>query len=352
MLWRGENLTITRDRLEQLLTEFPEKRIAVIGDLCLDRYGTGIMEGIAREAPVPIVRLRGNDSDKYSPGGGANVCANVAALGPKTYPITVFGDDLHGFELTRQLEARDMDTRFIFKDDSRATPTFEKFFASAHGSPVQQVSLVNIENSQGISDESEELILDALDEVKEFIDALVIADYADTPGTWVVTESILERITELGEETDIPIVTDSRTRIELFKNTYAVPNEFEATVATALYEETMEGIPPDAVVDRAGRMLTGKLNHPCFVTRGAKAISVYDDDEVEHVPSVKIGGEIDTCGAGDTVDSGVAAALASDSTLREAAEIGDMAAKVTIKKIGTTGTATPDEILDFYARHF
>jgi bifunctional ADP-heptose synthase (sugar kinase/adenylyltransferase) len=171
------------------------------------------MEGIAREAPVPIVRVRGANSDTYSPGGGANVCANVADAGPKTYPISVFGDDLHGFELTKQLKARNMDTRFIVLDESRVTPTFEKFYASAHGSPVQQVGRVDMENVARISKASEDRIVESIRDAKDFVDAMVVADYADTPGTWVVTEEVMAEIVATGAETDLPIVTDSRTRM-------------------------------------------------------------------------------------------------------------------------------------------
>jgi len=342
---------IPRERFEELLFAFSKKRIAVLGDLYLDRYGVGVMEGIAREAPVPIIRLRGEEADTYSPGGGANVCANVADLGPKTYPISVFGNDSHGFELRKQLESRGMDTRYIVTDDARVTPTFEKFFASAHGSPVQQVGRVDIENSNPISRSSEERILEALDEAKETVDALVVADYADVPGIWVISERILEKIVEIGQKTDIPIISDSRTRIQLFKNTIAVPNEYEATVASGLYRDTMAGVPPDEVVDEAGRLLSSRLGRPVFITRGPKAISIFQGNDVEHVPSVHVEGEIDTCGAGDTVDAGVAAALASGASLREAAVMGDVAAQITVRKIGTTGTATPKEMMDFFDKY-
>lgn len=344
-------MTITRERLQDLVSNFSKTKIAVLGDLYLDRYGTGVMEGIAREAPIPILRLRGENCDIYSPGGGANVCANVADLGPKTYPISVFGDDSNGFELTNQLKARNMDTRYIVTDESRVTPTFEKFFASAHGSPIQQVGRVDIENLNPISKDSEDRIIESLEDARNSVNAIVVADYADTPGTWVVTERVLEEIVKIGEETDIPIISDSRTRIQIFKNTIAVPNEYEASVATGLYEDAMAGIPPDPVVDKAGQLLSAKLRRPAFVTRGPKSISIYEGEKIQHIPSIQIKGEIDTCGAGDTVDAGIAAALASGATLGEAAEIGDIAAKITIKKIGTTGTATPEEMMEFFDRH-
>ncbi len=344
-------MTIPRDRLKELLERASKTKIAVIGDLYLDRYGMGTMEGIAREAPVPIVRLRGAKSNYYSPGGGANVCANVADLGPKTYPISVFGDDLHGFELKRQLESRGMDTRYIVTDATRVTPTFEKFYATAHGSPSQQVGRVDIENAGRISGQSEATILPALDEASSTVDAMIVADYADTPGTWVVTEKVLDKIVDIGGKAGIPVISDSRTRIGKFKNTIAVPNEYETAVATGVYRDVMEGKVPDDEADRAGVLLSKLLGRPLYMTRGPKPITVFDGESIERVPALHIEGEIDTCGAGDTVDAGVAAALASGATAYEAAEFGDMAAQITVMKIGTTGTATPAEMLEFYDKY-
>jgi rfaE bifunctional protein kinase chain/domain len=342
---------MSRQRLEELLESASKTKIAVVGDLYLDRYGMGSMEGIAREAPVPIVRLRGAGSNYYSPGGGANVCANVADLGPKTFPVTVFGEDSHGFELTKQLESRRMDPRFIISDETRVTPTFEKFFATSHGSKSQQVGRVDIENSGPISMESEQAVIDHLREASGFVNAIIVADYADTPGTWVVTEKAMAEIVEIGASSDIPIISDSRTRIGKFKNTVAVPNEYEAAVATGVYKDTMEGKVPDADADRAGVLLSKSLGRPVYMTRGPKPITVFDGEAMQRVPALHIEGEIDTCGAGDTVDAGIATGLASGSTPYEAAEFGDMAAQITVLKIGTTGTATPPEMLDFYDKH-
>jgi len=341
-------LTISRERLEELLNQASRAKVAVVGDLYLDRYGMGTMEGIAREAPVPIVRLRGAGSNYYSPGGGANVCANVADLGPKTYPITVFGDDPNGFELRNQLVSRGMDPRYIVKDTERVTPTFEKFYASAHGSPKQQVGRVDIENINRISSESEDSIIGALREASKSVDAIIVADYADTPGTWVVTERVLQEIIDIGGKTDVPILTDSRTRVGQFKNTIAIPNEFETAVATGIYRDTMEGKVPDDEADRAGVKLSKMLGRPVFMTRGPKPITRFDGDDLQRLPTIKIEGEIDTCGAGDTVDAGIATGLASGSTQLEAAELGDIAAHITVLKVGTTGTATPAEMLTFY----
>jgi sugar/nucleoside kinase (ribokinase family) len=54
---------------------------------------------------------------------------------------------------------------------------------------------------------------------------------------------------------------------------------------------------------------------------------------------------IDTVGAGDSVAAAFAAALCAGASLLEGAQVGNLAAAVTIQQIGTTGTATPEQVL-------
>jgi len=49
-------------------------------------------------------------------------------------------------------------------------------------------------------------------------------------------------------------------------------------------------------------------------------------------------------GAGDAVSANLAASLAAGANIREAIEIANAAASVVIHKLGTTGTATVNEI--------
>ena len=62
-------MKLTRQRLQQLLEKFQGMKVAVVGDFYLDRYISGSMESISREAAVPVVRIQ---SDVYSPGAAGN----------------------------------------------------------------------------------------------------------------------------------------------------------------------------------------------------------------------------------------------------------------------------------------
>ena len=61
-------------------------------------------------------------------------------------------------------------------------------------------------------------------------------------------------------------------------------------------------------------------------------------------PAQPIQGEIDIVGAGDAVMANLAAALAAEADSKEALQLANAAASVVIHKLGTTGTATVDEI--------
>ena len=55
-------------------------------------------------------------------------------------------------------------------------------------------------------------------------------------------------------------------------------------------------------------------------------------------------GPIDIVGAGDATMAGIFSALCAGATAPEAAQIGCLAAAVTIRQIGTTGTASREQI--------
>src|ERR1044072_4970085 len=87
------SISLSPERLVELLDAGRSKRIAVIGDAMLDVYLSGDVERISPEAPVPVVRVRGR---KYALGGAANVAQNVAAVGARCHLLASVGEDPAG----------------------------------------------------------------------------------------------------------------------------------------------------------------------------------------------------------------------------------------------------------------
>ena len=89
-------------------------------------------------------------------------------------------------------------------------------------------------------------------------------------------------------------------------------------------------------------------NAPVFVTCGEKGILV-SDPEVTLVPGVKVTGPIDPTGAGDSASAGAVMALCSGATPAEAALVANLVASITVQQLGTTGSASPDQVREALA---
>ncbi|HEX3144792.1 MAG TPA: hypothetical protein VHQ64_12535, partial [Pyrinomonadaceae bacterium] len=83
-------MTLTKNRVREILTSAARCRIAVLGDVMLDEFIWGEVTRISPEAPVPVVNIQRESTHL---GGAANVLANITALGAGAKVIGVIGED-------------------------------------------------------------------------------------------------------------------------------------------------------------------------------------------------------------------------------------------------------------------
>src|SRR5262249_8922944 len=152
----------------------------------------------------------------------------------------------------------------------------------------------------------------------------------------VVTDKVRLRLEALGAANPGKwIMADSRERIGLFRGAWLKPNQGECLRATGAASVETAAI---ALAERAGR--------PVFCTEGEKGtvIAGAEPASVRHVPGYSVTGAIDPVGAGDTTSAGIICALASGQTRESAAAFGNLVASITIQQLGTTGTASPQQV--------
>ncbi len=105
----------------ELLTEkITHLRIAVIGDVMLDRYAYGEVRRISPEAPVPVTRVKRLTSVL---GGAGNVAANLAGLGVQVYVAGMTGEDDHRRVLEKKLRELGVDYSGLIASPKRSTIT-------------------------------------------------------------------------------------------------------------------------------------------------------------------------------------------------------------------------------------
>lgn len=315
-------------RLRALLDEFPRRRVAILGDIMLDRYVWGDVNRISQEAPVPIVEVRRN-SVRF--GAAANVAENVASLGASAILIGVVGDDEAGRELLTLLTGRGVDVEHVIVSEGR--PTTTKMRIIAHS---QQVVRADSEVTSDIGSDEEARILSGLEAALADCDVLIVSDY----GKGVVTGSTISAAISTARRLDRIICVDPKeSHFDSYVGVTAItPNQKEAGAAVGVRVEDEKSL------HSVGWELRDKLEASCVViTRGEHGMSLFmEGGDLVNLPTVARD-VFDVTGAGDTVVSALAVALAAGASMVEAAEIANHAAGLVIREVGTA-SVTLEEI--------
>ena len=323
--------------MENILQKIQSVKVAVIGDFCLDVYWTADMtkSELSRETPqfpLPIVE------ERMSPGGAGNVVCNLCALCPASVRcIGDFGKDWRGNVLVHLLQEAGAKTDGIFISEQRKTNTYIKPLKKGFCDVVYEAPRLDFTNYKELPKEAEQFIIRQLDAIEKEIDVLCVCDQMPYG---CITPAVRQKIIELGRM-GLTVIVDSRDRIGLYEDVIVKPNDIEACRALGVKHVTT----PEELLPLVRKLAT-KNHHPAVITAGEAGCVVSSDGvEAEHVPAVQVIGETDICGAGDTFLSAFACAYAAGIPLKEAAAFACKASSIVVKKLKTTGTASPEELL-------
>jgi D-beta-D-heptose 7-phosphate kinase/D-beta-D-heptose 1-phosphate adenosyltransferase len=321
-------ISLSHERLTELLQRAQGRRIAVIGDAMLDVYLSGDVDRISPEAPVPVVRVR---ERKHALGGAANVAQNVVAIGATCELVAAVGADRAGETLRGMLE------RFGGGDPSLVTVgrcTTQKTRILARS---QQLVRVDEEEDADLGAAEVAALLAQVRETVGRADAVVLEDY----NKGVLVPEVITETLRLATARGLPVVVDPKFRnFFLYRGaTIFKPNrrELEAALGAAVDVDHPETLP--ATLQRLG------VEH-ILLTLGERGMVLFSaHGEIARVPTVAR--EVyDVVGAGDTVTAYLAAMLAAGATPTEAAYVANVAAGLEVAKLGAA-TVSGAEILAY-----
>lgn len=306
-------------RLLEILDRMKNTRIAVLGDLMLDRYIWGDVARISPEAPVPVVEIA---SESASLGGATNVSNNVHALGAHTIPVGVIGDDLAGENLKSLSRQSGFETKGIITDSSRRTTV--KTRVIAHN---QHVVRIDRESKERISDNAMQEILTFLEAQIRSIDAIIFEDY----NKGLLSPELIAGVIALARKHNVILTVDPK-----FDNFWAYrdvtvfkPNrrETEAVLGVRLESESE--------ISSAAHRLQQKLYcENVLITLGEHGLHLLDVSGAHHKIPTRAKIVHDVSGAGDTVIGTLTAALAAGASTFDAAALANFAAGVVVAELG------------------
>ncbi len=306
---------------KQVVEQFKTKRILVIGDVMIDSYVRGTVNRISPEAPVPIVSLQ-KDEDRL--GGAANVAINLVSMGATAIICSVIGNDKSGEKMVTLLAENSISSEgLIFSADRQTTVKTRVIGNNQH--------LLRIDSEQTddiTASEENELVLKVKEILNQQVNAIIFEDY----NKGVLTERVIQQIIEFANSKNIPTTVDPKN-----KNFFAYKN---VTLFKPNLKELKEGVGMKFSFtdlpnfEKAVEVLEGKLSNTIsFVTLSEHGVFIKDKNNKHYIPA-HIRNIADVSGAGDTVISLATLCLTAGLSIKEIAEIANLAGGLVCEKSG------------------
>lgn len=317
-----------KQQINEIIRNFRDVNVLVVGDLMLDEYWHSIVERISPEAPVPVARVT---NITQTLGGAANTANNIKALNAKATLIGCIGNDATGSSLKRIVLKQGINLKpVVWKK-----PTIKKLRII---SDSQQLLRLDFEDVTPCKNCEKELLINYRQELQSS-NVVVISDYAKGTLTSNATKTIIKQALKQKK----PVIIDPKPQHTSWYRHCSLlkPNLKEALAMAQILGKRFSDVNEDKNIEAVARFIKKTLKSPVLVTRSEKGAS-FIGKKIIHEP-VKVKKVLDISGAGDTFTAVIALTIALKLPIKQALKLANTACGVVIAK-PRTATLTPKEL--------
>lgn len=290
-------------------------KVVVIGSINVDMVFTSDVRPKAGETVL------GNNFSIIPGGKGANQAVAASKLGAKVHMIGCVGSDSNGDFSLKNLQNMHVNTDCVEKINDIPTG-------------VANIIVAEDDNSIIVVAGSNHQI--SIDMIGKYKDIILAADIALLQ--LEIPIDVVEYTLDLCKKNNVSVILNPAPAVELSwsmieNSTYITPNEHELKIIFG--KNSL--IDTDELIEQYPNKL--------IVTMGSKGVKYCDGKEIKIVPVYEVD-VVDTTGAGDTFNGGLAASLVSGAKLDEAIKFANKAAGIAITKLGAqTGMPTLEQLM-------
>ena len=314
----------TVGRLRSVLPQMRGMRVLVVGDLIVDTYINCDALGMSQEDPTIVVTPI---DQKTFVGGAAIVAAHACGLGAEARYVTVAGKDDPASYARAELARHGVAAEFLI-DETRPTTHKQRYRAGG-----KTLLRVNHLRQHAIDADLHARVLDRIEQALPRTDLLLFSDFNYGCLPQPLVDAVVERAAERG----IMMAADSQASSQLsdisrFRGmTLITPTEREARLAMRDFESGLA-------------VLADRLHSACsarniVITLGAEGMLVHapngSDDTLmdDRLPAFNTVAK-DPAGAGDSLFTATAMALAAGADIWRASYLGALAAACQVGRVG------------------
>jgi rfaE bifunctional protein kinase chain/domain len=332
---------LTTSELNRILEALPDQTIGLVGDLFLDRYLeiAADLHELSIETGLEAFQV---ECIRNCPGALGTIINNLAALGVgRILPLSVIGDDGLGLDLSRALQqVPGLQQDHVLRCASRATPTYIKPLQPTASGQWQELNRMDVRSREPLSPAVTDAVCEHLQRLFQQVDGLIVLDQVPEADWGVVNSTVRECLAELSYRHSAKLVyIDSRSQLRHFHFGILKGNRHELAEATGVDADD------ERAIGQAAVQLSQRTGQPVFCTLGELGMLVARPSaRPERVAAYRVDGPIDIVGAGDSATAGLVTALVAGADSLTAAAVANLVASITVQQLGTTGSASPDQV--------
>ncbi|MFT6747424.1 MAG: rfaE bifunctional protein kinase chain/domain [Glaciecola sp.] len=320
--------------LKDSFERFNKIRCLIIGDVMVDSYIWGAVNRMSPEAPVPVFEVEKRENRM---GGAANVALNVQSLGAIPILCGVVGTDSKGQIFKELLKGSKLSTEGILEDNSRATTSKTRVIG-----PDGHMLRVDEEELSLVSDSIKKSLLVFVEsEIAKGLDVIIFEDY----DKGVLDAELIKQVILIANKQGVPTCVDPK--INNFNNyvgaTLFKPNlkELSEGLKVVVKKEDFTGI-----VQLGKKFIEEQQIKQILITLSEHGVIIANSSDSYHVKAEKRK-ILDVSGAGDTVISTAAIALAAGIERNDIAVLANLAGGIVCEEMGVVPITKKDLISEY-----
>ena len=317
------------DSISSILNQFKDKQVLIIGDAMIDAYMWGNIHRMSPEAPVPVVDIEKRESRL---GGAANVALNIQSLGAKPVLFSAIGTDHYGDVFMMLMEKQKLSCEGLQRLSDRNTTVKTRII-----SDNKHVLRVDEESTKPITEEFVATELETLIRSKKF-DVVIFEDY----NKGLLTEKLITKAIQIATELKIPTIVDPKKDnffaykgVDIFK-----PNLKEIKEGLGIEFDVLS----ESELSKNVAIVLEKLNAKGILLTLSEYGIYYQSKSQILRESAHKRNIVDVSGAGDTVVSVAALALACGLEDIDLMRIANLAGGLVCEKVGVVPILVEDLI--------
>lgn len=304
-----------------------KQRITVLGSFVVD------LTSLTPHLPARGETVFGGPF-KLGPGGkGSNQGVAAQKAGAEVTMITKLGKDIFSDVALKSFRETGMKTNYIFCDEKYETG----------------VALIEVEENSG-----ENAIVVSAGACRHLTVAEIETAREDIKTSKIFLTQLetnldasyygIDMAASFGVKVILNPAPAQRIAEDVYKKIDIItPNESEAEILSGIKIQSLE----DAA--DAAEFFIRRGVRTVIITLGGKGVYLRSDEFTGYIPAFKVDNVVDTTGAGDAFNGGLAVALAEEMNIRDAVSFASAAAAISITRFGTApampGRCEIDEFL-------